>query len=85
VGAIVLYQLYAFLFRPLRLVRQPQEIGYLPKEKQSTEQRMAQVSKRRMVGDLPPVYPNGWYELMRASDLHNGVRADGGWSEIFFV
>ena len=30
------------------------------------------VRRKRLVGDIPPPYPNGWYELMRSEDLPIG-------------
>ena len=34
---------------------------------------MANLANRyRQVGDIPPVYPNGWYEIMRSEELAVG-------------
>lgn len=72
-AAVILYKLYEFFFVPLRYVRRQHDVGYLTRnEKQTAEQRSVEVSRRRDLGDLPPVYPNGWYELCRASDLKAG-------------
>jgi hypothetical protein len=32
----------------------------------------SQVRRRRQTGDLPPVYPNGWYRICEAKDLKSG-------------
>ena len=31
------------------------------------------VRKQRKIGDLPPLYPNGWYEVMRSEELPVGA------------
>lgn len=38
-----------------------------------TKRDMANLANRyRQVGDIPPVYPNGWYEIMRSEELAVG-------------
>jgi cholesterol 7-dehydrogenase len=67
------YLLWVLFARPLRLIRQPHDVGYVTKEGQDMRARSAEVARRRVQGDLPPVYPNGWYELMRAAELPRGA------------
>lgn len=31
------------------------------------------VRKQRKIGELPPLYPNGWYEVMRSEELPVGT------------
>ncbi len=31
------------------------------------------IRRRRELGDLPPLYPNGWYEVMRSDELPVGA------------
>jgi cholesterol 7-dehydrogenase len=73
VGLAVLYQLLKLLFGPLEHIRRGFEVGYLTEPKQSREARAADVRRRRRTGELPPVYPNGWYVVALSNDLPVGA------------
>ncbi len=65
----VAYHAYGVLFDPLTRVRRNPEVGYITEEKQSNLERAMEVRRRRLTGDLPPVYPNGWFCIMPAHEL----------------
>eukprot|EP00045_Choanoeca_perplexa_P007238 m.64040 g.64040 ORF g.64040 m.64040 type:complete len:449 (+) comp13992_c0_seq1:136-1482(+) len=66
------YFLYWLLFSKLMYYRRNHEVGYITSQRQSKVERANEVRRRRQRGDLPPVYPNGWYRLCEAHDLKNG-------------
>ncbi|KAM4696514.1 cholesterol 7-desaturase nvd-like [Rhinophrynus dorsalis] len=67
---------WRFLSRPLELLRSPEEVGYIPEPGRSRAQTANQVRRRRRKGDLPPVYPNGWYHVLDSHLLEpGGVRS----------
>lgn len=65
----VLYQLYGLLFRPINRIRILGDLGYLPDGKFSKKEIANSVKKRRACGDIPPVYPNGWYGIVESWKL----------------
>lgn len=70
VGLAIAYRLYTLFFTPFYLVRSLEERGYVNFDRQGTMKEVAQaVIRRRMRGDLPPVYPNGWFRVCNSSDL----------------
>lgn len=72
VGAILGYYLYDFLFTPLNRVRHLGDIGYLPDGKFSMKEISDRVKRQRLVGEVPPVFPNGWFGLMESFKLKKG-------------
>ncbi|XP_078739190.1 LOW QUALITY PROTEIN: cholesterol 7-desaturase nvd-like [Lampetra fluviatilis] len=49
------------------------DTGYLPPEAGVTREDAARnVARRRQRGDLPPVYPNGWYRVVDSSRVPRG-------------
>lgn len=66
------YKTYHLFFTPLNHVQRNHEVGYITGERQGPVERATEVSKRRHVGDLPPVYPNGWYRLAESHTIANG-------------
>ncbi|KAM8934360.1 cholesterol 7-desaturase nvd-like [Pelodytes ibericus] len=54
---------------PLLILRAPEEVGYIPERGRSQAQTASQVRRRRKKGDLPPVYPNGWYHVLPSQHL----------------
>lgn len=60
------------LSRPVELIRSSEEVGYIPERGRDKAHTANQVRRRRKRGDLPPVYPNGWYQLL---DSHRLERA----------
>jgi cholesterol 7-dehydrogenase len=51
---------------------QQRDVGYIIPPGQNKKDVINMVRKRRVVGDIPPPYPNGWYEIMRSADLPVG-------------
>ncbi len=71
VSAVVVYYLYILLFAPLNRVRLLSDLGYIPEGKFSMKDIANEVRKRRAVGEIPPVYPNGWFAALESRDLPN--------------
>ena len=55
--------LYTFLFLPFNRIKQLGSVGFDP------HQVIEAVIRRRSKGDLPPVYPNGWFAVIESRDL----------------
>ncbi|XP_037547892.1 cholesterol 7-desaturase nvd [Nematolebias whitei] len=64
--------LYRLLFHPLELLRAPEDVGYIAEGGRSKAQAANEVRRRRKVGELPPVYPNGWYRVLDSHSLSRG-------------
>lgn len=71
--APVATRLYQLFFRPLELLRSPEDVGYIAEDGRSKAQAANEVRRRRKTGELPPVYPNGWYRVL---DSHLLARGD---------
>ncbi|XP_006009329.1 cholesterol 7-desaturase nvd [Latimeria chalumnae] len=65
--------LYWQLVTPLQLLRRPEEVGYIPVPGRTQAQVANEVRRRRKKGDLPPVYPNGWYRVLDSHQLQKGA------------
>ncbi|OCT66861.1 cholesterol 7-desaturase nvd-like [Xenopus laevis] len=64
------------LSRPLELLRSPEEVGYIPERGRSRAQTANVVRRRRRKGELPPIYPNGWYRALDSHLLPPGTLLD---------
>ncbi|XP_038124189.1 cholesterol 7-desaturase nvd [Cyprinodon tularosa] len=64
--------LYRLLFCPLELLRTPDEVGYIAEDGRTKAQAANEARSRRRVGELPPVYPNGWYRVLDSHMLARG-------------
>ena len=71
-----LYQIYGLVFRPIDRIRVLGDLGYLPDGKFSKKEIANAVKKRRALGDIPPVYPNGWYGILEGWRLKPGGTAN---------
>nr|XP_033816463.1 cholesterol 7-desaturase-like isoform X1 [Geotrypetes seraphini] len=71
-AALILFWGYRRYSSPLELLRSLEEVGYIPEPGCSRLQTVNQVRYRRKKGDLPPVYPNGWYRLLDSHLLLRG-------------
>ena len=69
---VIGYYLYDFLFVPMNRIRLLGDVGYIPESKYSMREVANMVRKRRMAGEVPPVYPNGWFAVLESRDLKNG-------------
>ena len=64
----------AFFGQPVIVFHQNErDVGYLVTPGKSKKDIANMVRRRRRVGDIPPPYPNGWYEIMTSKDLPVGV------------
>ena len=66
------YFISQFLFAPMNRVRMLGDVGYIPEKGLSMREVANQVRKRRLAGDVPPVYPNGWFAVLESRDLKKG-------------
>ena len=81
VAVVCLYALYilaavytATFGQPVTVFHQSErDVGYLMTPGSTKRDIANMVRRRRKVGDIPPPYPNGWYEIMRSSDLTIGM------------
>ena len=67
------YKLLKLLFAPLNLVRQLGDVGYAEMSEQTQKQTANIVRKIRKIGEMPPVYPNGWFSLCHGSEVPKGT------------
>lgn len=66
------YGAYFVLFKPLNRVRKLGELGYIAEGSLTAKETANCVQKRRKVGNVPPVYPNGWFGVMECFSLKTG-------------
>lgn len=66
----VLYKLYGFLFVPINRIRYLGDLGYVSEG--DIKETVNRVRKLRSVGDIPPVYPNGWFGLIEGFRIEPG-------------
>ena len=66
------YYIYKLLFTPLDRIRILGDIGYISEGKFTLKEISNSVKRRRMVGEIPPVYPNGWFGLIEGFKLKRG-------------
>ena len=66
--AIAAYYIHRVLFTPYALVRNFGDVGYIT-DGQNKRDAANDIRKRRRAGDIPPVYPNGWFSLLRSWEL----------------
>uniref|UniRef100_A0A3Q2QRF3 Zgc:92275 n=1 Tax=Fundulus heteroclitus TaxID=8078 RepID=A0A3Q2QRF3_FUNHE len=72
VTVLALGWLYRLLFSPLELLRTPDEVGYIAEDGRAMARAANEARRRRKVGELPPVYPNGWYRVLDSHMLARG-------------
>uniref|UniRef100_UPI0037E9C0E0 cholesterol 7-desaturase nvd n=1 Tax=Semicossyphus pulcher TaxID=241346 RepID=UPI0037E9C0E0 len=72
ISFLVLGWLYRLFFCPLELLKTPDDVGYITEEGRSRARAANEVRRRRKVGELPPVYPNGWYRVLDSRMLERG-------------
>ncbi|XP_061165165.1 cholesterol 7-desaturase nvd-like [Saccostrea echinata] len=66
----VLYKLHGILFVPVNRIRYLGDLGYISDG--DLKETVNRVRKQRNVGDIPPVYPNGWFALLEGFKLQPG-------------
>ncbi|XP_029301014.1 cholesterol 7-desaturase [Cottoperca gobio] len=72
VSLFVVGWLHRLLFGPLVLLRGADDVGYIAEDGRSRAQAANEVRRRRKTGELPPVYPNGWYRVLDSHMLPRG-------------
>ncbi|XP_047425101.1 cholesterol 7-desaturase nvd isoform X2 [Mugil cephalus] len=72
VSILALARLYRLLFCPLEIFRSPDDVGYVVEDGRTRAQAANEVRRRRKIGELPPVYPNGWYRVLDSHMLQRG-------------
>uniref|UniRef100_A0A8D0AUF5 cholesterol 7-desaturase n=1 Tax=Salvator merianae TaxID=96440 RepID=A0A8D0AUF5_SALMN len=84
--AALLLLLLVLLQRPLRRFCPPERVGYVPEAGWSRAQTAHRVRRSRRKGQMPPVYPNGWFRLLDSAQLARGeVRGVAALGEQFAV
>ena len=64
----------AFFGQPVQVYHQlDRDVGYLLTPGRTKRDIANMVRRRKKIGDIPPPYPNGWYEIMRSKDLPVGA------------
>ena len=66
------YYFYKIFITPMNRVRMLGDVGYIPEGKVTMKDMANIVRKRRLAGDCPPVYPNGWFAVLESRDLKPG-------------
>jgi cholesterol 7-dehydrogenase len=66
-----------FLFVPIKLFRSLEDAGYIPDGVRPLKDVAQETKRRRKCGNLPPVYPNGWFHILSSWEI--------GTSEVKFV
>ena len=64
-----LYVIYSLLTLPLNRIRNIGDVGYKFDGRQSKRQLINGVRQRRNIGQVPPVYPNGWFYILESREL----------------
>ena len=70
-SAAAIFYLRRLLFHPFQQVRNLGDVGYIT-DGRNKKEVANEIRKRRRAGDVPPVYPNGWFSLLRSRELKTG-------------
>lgn len=72
-GWLVIRQIIRIIFSPLDIFHSLGDLGYTEIEGVKSKKEVANiVRKRRKAGDVPPVYPNGWFSIIASRDVPRG-------------
>ena len=66
------YYLYRIFITPVNRVKMLGDVGYIPEGKLTMKDMANIVRQRRLTGDCPPVYPNGWFAILESRDIKRG-------------
>ena len=69
--AAAIFYLHRLLLHPFKQVRNLGDVGYIT-DGRNKKEVANEIRKRRRAGDVPPVYPNGWFSLLRSRELKTG-------------
>ncbi|XP_049594255.1 cholesterol 7-desaturase nvd isoform X2 [Syngnathus scovelli] len=72
VSLYLLVATYELFCSPMELLRAPEDVGYIADDGRSKARTANAVRRRRKTGDLPPIYPNGWYRVLDSHMLGRG-------------
>ena len=74
-GVFIICKVHHAFFGLTSIINIPgvRDVGYLMTPGMTRKDIANMVRRRRKVGDLPPSYPNGWYEIMLSRDLPVGA------------
>ncbi|KAK3700233.1 hypothetical protein QZH41_014408 [Actinostola sp. cb2023] len=64
-----LYKLWQLLFVPMKLFRSLGDTGYIPDGIRPIRDIAKETKRQRRTGDLPPVYPNGWFHILSSWEV----------------
>lgn len=72
-GWVITRHVIRVIFSPLNLFRSLGDLGYTEIEGVKSRKEVANiVRKRRKAGDVPPVFPNGWFSIIASRDVPRG-------------
>ncbi|XP_039249414.2 cholesterol 7-desaturase nvd 2-like [Styela clava] len=67
------YQVWTILFSPIDVFYDVGSIGFVHHDKRISKHKTVNITRRqRLVGETPPVYPNGWFRLIDSNMLKKG-------------
>lgn len=66
---VAVYYIHQFFCVPINRIRVLGDLGYITNGKFSMKDMANTIRKSRMVGEVPPVYPNGWFGLTESWQL----------------
>lgn len=70
---LVVRKLFSIIFTPLNLHRALGDLGYTEIDGVKSQKDVANiVRRRRKAGDVPPVFPNGWFSLIASREVPKG-------------
>nr|XP_006822277.1 PREDICTED: cholesterol desaturase daf-36-like [Saccoglossus kowalevskii] len=72
----ITFKMYKLFFTPLFWIRNMEDLGYVVEPGRNKRDVANEVRKRRARGDLPPVYPNGWFRVLESWQLKIGEKKD---------
>ncbi|CAJ0954951.1 unnamed protein product, partial [Mesorhabditis belari] len=80
VSSVIFVFLYLYYSQPMNYVVRLGELGFHfdPKDQKGTyrERQLERVKRLRKVGELPPVYPNGWFCIAESNEVREkGIKA----------
>ena len=68
----VAYRVCKLLFSPFEIISEQADVGYITEGKMSKKETANYMRRIRKTGDIPPVYPNGWFRVLDSSELKEG-------------
>ncbi|XP_022093061.1 cholesterol 7-desaturase-like [Acanthaster planci] len=77
ISVYVFVYLYQLFFVPLNWTRTEGDVGYILDDRggKSKMDVANEIRRRRRMGDIPPVYPNGWFALFRSFQVQKEPRS----------